>query len=120
LVFVPNDSPERRYAESHADASARVSRKGLGEREIVGRARDQDMMPERMQHVRPIDEVTMVEPAFAGEASEGHLHQDHRLPAEVGFPEKPLARALEQRERHLRRRPEGSPFDEEWTLVEDL
>src|SRR5262249_24685924 len=30
------------------------------------------------------------------------------------------ARALEQRERHLRGRPEGSPFDEEWTLVENL
>src|SRR5262245_291368 len=79
-----------------------------------------EVMPERMQHLRPIDEITMVDPAFAGEAVERHHHQDHRLPAEVGFPEEPLARALEQRDRHLRRRPEGSQFDAQCTLVEAL
>jgi hypothetical protein len=102
-----------------ADARVRVSREDLDKREVARRARDQDVMPERMQHLRPIDEVTMVEAAFTREASERHLHQNYRLPAEVGFPKKPLARALEQRERHLRGRPEGSPFDEEWTLVEN-
>jgi hypothetical protein len=104
VIALLDEIAHRRHADRDADELVRVVREIIRQLIIRAETRQQDVDAERAQHLAAIEEVLVIDRFRRAQRVQRDLGQhDRRLALHFRLLHEPLARAIEEIERQLRR-----------------